>query len=162
MSDRIEVRVNGAVAWTYEAGTVTVPPPPPPPPPNPPAPPSGQVPQNYAVNYDFGVGGGDYFPRDGRETHAGQLITVAFTVVPGGNPNLDVFPGLGGWRARQITDYFPFLTNAETRGLPLGNTSDGRGAEHEAGIPLACYEGGRFYYSVYLDATQDWRIQFRQ
>jgi hypothetical protein len=120
------------------------------------------IPQDFHVDHDFGEGGGEYWPHDARITQANQVLTIAFTVRAGGNPNLDVFPGIGGWLAKHITDYFPFMTNGETRPLPNGTQMDGRGAEHAAGIPLACYTPGRYYYAVSVDVSQDWRIQFRQ
>jgi hypothetical protein len=98
--------------------------------PNPPV-----VPPGAYFDFDLGEGGGGYFPPDGRVFEAGQLVTFAFTVKPGGNPNIDVFPGTGGWLApRQIIDYFPYVSDAETRSLPNGNNADGRGTEHPAGV----------------------------
>lgn len=138
--------------------------------PNPPvAPPAtGPIPPPpFAVDHDFGTGGGEVWPRDGRVLQAGQRFTIAFTVLPPSpeapnpNPNLDVFPSLGTWIARKITDYFPNVSDAETRTLPIGTVADGRGSGHDAGVPGRCYQPGVCYYTFSLDKDQAVRMQYR-
>lgn len=163
MSRHILTR-DGAVVYDY-TDVATPPPATQPGTPATPTPPpvAPTIPPNHPVDHDFGEGGGEYWPHDGRVFAPGQVITVAFTVLPGGNPQLDVFPGTGNWPSSgKITDYFPYMTDGETRGLPLGNNKVGRGTENEAGIPLHIYQNpGRYYYAFSVDKSMSHHIQYR-
>jgi hypothetical protein len=157
---------DGAVVYDYTDPAVPIETPNPTPTPTPPA--TGAIPPPpYPIDHDFGTGGGEVWPRDGRELPAGQRFTIAFTVLPPSpeapnpNPNLDVFPSLGTWLATKITDGFPNVSDDETRGLPIGTVADGRGSQHSAGVPGRCYQPGVYYYSFYLNKTMPVRMQYR-
>jgi hypothetical protein len=128
-----------------------------------PPPGTGTLPPGAQVDHDFGTGGGEVWPHADQEFPAHTWITIAFTTVPGMNPQLDVFPGTGNWvSGNRLSDIFPdVMAAAETYACPIGNNKMGRGTENGPGVPIECYAAGPHRYSVMFDKPQRVHFQVR-
>lgn len=160
----VKIQVNGIQVSIDSMLAASQNPPVKPPVENPPVPPTTGAPviPQYIVDYDMGDGSAGEGRFVEKTIPVGAWFQVRFTVPPGMIPNIDVFPGTGGWLCGKIIEFFPYVTDGKEYPANIGTQP------RYADIPQVIKDYPQtYYYSVGVKdlrngvTAQALKIQYR-